>query len=472
MISRRRFLQASLSSAAVVSMPVLTLAEEGMSKHNLPEMDYTLVMEETPVEVLPGTTTQAFTFNGGIPSPTLRVKQGKTVRIAVVNRLNQPTTIHWHGIRIDNAMDGVPGLTQPPIQPGETFIYEFEVPDAGTFWYHPHFNSLEQLSKGLVGALIVEEKELPAFDAEVVLGLKDWLLNDDGSYKPFTTPRNAARMGTLGNVKAVNGKQKPVYEIPAGGAVRVRLLNMDNTRVYTISLKDQLPDARVISSDGMPFVEPQPLDGYAIGAGMRIDLGLIAPEKVGEEIVIYDRKGRFHFEICRLRTVENSKAIAKAKAKAIPVLPANPIPEPDLENAEKLKFVFEWEGALSPTDASGKTDHVFWTINRRAWEGHHHGDSGHDMPAPLATLEKDKSYIIELRNSTPHHHPIHMHGEIFTVLESNKKNIVPHQADTVLLGKDEVVQIALKATNPGKWMFHCHVIEHMKTGLMGYIEIV
>ena len=462
--NRRQFL--TLSGAGVLSAacPVISLAEESVAG-----TDYTLLMKANAVSVLPNTLTPVFTFNGSVPAPTLRLKQGVPIRIAVINKLQQPTTIHWHGIRLDNAMDGVPWLTQKPIMAGETFVYEFTCPDAGSFWYHPHVNSLEQLSKGLVGPIIVEETDKPDFDEDIVLGLKDWLLNDDGSFKPFTSPRNAARMGTLGNIAGINGivsnvtsaEGKPVisYDIPAGGAVRLRFFNMDNTRVFTVSLRDQI-DALVLAADGMPMVQPIPLDAYPIGAGMRVDLGFIAPSKVGQELVVYDRKGRFHFEMCRLRVVES-----KAKARtALPKLPLNPIPEPDLKQAKELKFIFEWEGALSPTDINGKTKSVIWTINRRNWEG----ASKDSIPDPLAILKVGDSYKIHLRNNTSHIHPIHMHGEIFKVLASNKREVHQHYADTVLVGKDEMITIALKATNPGKWMFHCHVIEHMKTGLMGY----
>ncbi len=461
-MKRRNFLQ--YSAMLATGLPGLSLA---MSSK--PGIDYTLVMEETPITIIPGTQTQALTFNDGFPAPILRAKQGVPIRIAVENRMQQPTTIHWHGIRIDNAMDGVPWLTQKPIAPGETFIYEFTCPDAGTFWYHPHLNSLEQLSKGLVGVLIVDEAEVPSFDREVILGFKDWHLKPDGSFDRFSTPRNAARMGTLGNIQTVNGKIKPVYEIPAGGSVRVRCLNLDNTRVFRLAVKDESIRATLLATDGMPLAEPELLhersEVYGIGAGMRMDIGFIAPYNPDEEVILYDKRGNFHFEVCRFKIVENKNK--REPATQLPTLPANPLPVPDLNNAELLKFVFEWEGALSPANEEGEVKHTFWTINRRSWEG----AGPNSIPEPLATLRLGNSYILELYNNTPHQHPIHMHGEIFTVLSSNQKQIKPHQADTVLLARNERVRIAFKASNPGHWMFHCHVIEHMKTGLMGYITI-
>lgn len=456
MLSRRQFLTTAVSASVLSALPACSLQPASQ-----PGIDYRLVMQPASIPILPGTETPALTFNGQFPAPVLRARQGQRLRVEVVNRLQQPTTVHWHGIRIDFAMDGVPFLSQAPIQPGETFVYDFLCPDAGSFWYHPHVNSLEQLGRGLVGALIVEEAEPVAFDRDLVVTLKDWLLNDDGSFKPLSTPRQAARMGTLGNVETVNGHTRPVFDVPAGGSVRLRLLNMDNTRVYNLSLGDY--PATVLAEDGNALARPYPLQTRATGAGMRLDLGLIAAPAVGEEVVIYDRKGRFRFELFRLRSV----ASKRAPRSQLPQLPVNPIPEPDLAAAEVLHFAFEWEGAMTPVGADGKSQQNFWIINKRAWEGM----SATNIPAPLARLQRGKSYIFDFHNATPHAHPIHLHGYTFTVIDSDKRAITPYHTDTILLQKNERARIAFVADNPGKWMFHCHVIEHMKTGLMGYIEV-
>ena len=131
-------------------------------------------------------------------------------------------------------MDGVPFLSQRQIMPGETFDYEFTPPDAGTFCCHPHMNSVEQLGKGLVGAFIVDEAEEPGFDADVIMGLKNWHLRDDGSFTALTTPRNAFRVGTQGRLMTVNGKASPTYYIPSGGAIRTRLANIDNNELNDV----------------------------------------------------------------------------------------------------------------------------------------------------------------------------------------------------------------------------------------------
>ena len=218
-----------------------------------------------------------------------------------------------------------------------------------------------------------------------------------------------------------------------------------------------------LDHDGNAIAEPYPLEARDTGAGMRLDVGFIAPAKVGQDVIVYDKKGRGYFEIFRFRTVASALPVRTE----VPSLPVNPIPVPDLANAEQFKLVFEWAGALSPVKADGSVDHSFWTINRRAWEGMNKDT----IPAPLARLKLNHSYVVELHNATPHHHPIHMHGITFTVLSSNKRKITQYHTDTVLLARNEKVKVAFIADNPGRWMFHCHVVEHMKTGLMGYISI-
>ncbi len=454
-MNRREFLRTTAILAGAAALPGCVL----FRAKDEPAFDYVLIAEASNVELKPGKTTPALTFNGVVPAPVLRAKQGQRLRIKLINKLDQATTIHWHGIRIDNAMDGVPYLTQPPVQPGETFLYDFIVPDAGTFWYHPHINSVEQLSKGMVGLLIVDEKESPGFDADIPLVLKKWRLDDDGRFLQLSTPRKAARMGTPGTWQTVNSEHDPVIPIPAGGAVRLRLANLDNTLAYDLWIDH--PDVQHLAYDGMPLNPARPQVSYLLGAGMRIDAGLIAPSETNVEIPINRRRGMRQERLCTLKTVAATTLVRTN----IPNLPANPIALPDINQAETLNFTFDWSGAVAPMGQSGKPS--FWAINKKPWPG----ISAGNIPEPLARLKVDNSCIFELVNTSQYRHPIHLHGVVFTVLSSNKRDIKPYQADTVMLGKYETIRIAFVADNPGRWMYHCHLIEHMKTGLMGYIDI-
>ena len=158
------------------------------------------------------------------PPPVIRLRQDQPAVLDVTNGLDDHSTMHWHGIRLPNAMDGVPYMTQFPIARDETFRYAFTPPDAGTYWYHPHCMTMDQMARGLTGILIVEEARDPGFDADLAFNLKDFRLDDDGGLLPHFTARGAARGGTLGNTLTVNWRIDPVYDVPAGGLVRLRVV--------------------------------------------------------------------------------------------------------------------------------------------------------------------------------------------------------------------------------------------------------
>ncbi|NOJ24980.1 multicopper oxidase family protein [Vibrio coralliilyticus] len=457
-ISRRRFLQSSLAISALSVLPACSVKRSTDPKGRYV---YYITAEPTTAELVPGYETQVLGFNGQIPAPTIRCRQGEPVIIRFTNKLSEPTTIHWHGLRIPIEMDGVPFLSQPPIMPGETFSYEFTPPDAGTFWYHPHMNSVKQLGMGLVGLIIVEESQPVIFDEEHELMLKHWHLDKQGQWKDLMIPRMSARMGTPGEWSSVNGVHEPIYQLKARATTRLRIANVDNTITYPIAVEGA--EAWVIAIDGNPVKTPYKLSQHKIGPGMRVDIGLIAPQ-AGEHVYVRQMKGRFPFPLCEFEVVESSLP----ESQPLPKLPLNPVPQLDLANAEEIGFVFEWEGAVTPTSKDGKAKPKFWLTNKRAWEGM----SKDNIPAPLAMLEYGKTYIFDLKNVTQYHHPIHIHGHTFTVLEMDGKKIAePFHSDTVLLGKNGRAKAAFVADNPGRWMYHCHVIEHMKTGLMGYIEV-
>ncbi|MFG1491651.1 multicopper oxidase domain-containing protein, partial [Oceanospirillum sp. HFRX-1_2] len=209
--------------------------------------------------------------------------------------------------------------------------------------------------------------------------------------------------------------------------------------------------AQVIAIDGNPVLNPFPFEGHKIGPGMRLDLAFVMPETAvtKTKVVLEYQLGKFGFPIANFAPTSES-ALPK---KPMPRLAMNPIPVPDTDNAETLSFVFEWEGAISPVDKNGKTHDTFWLINRRPWQGMGPGN----IPEPVADLTLGKSYIFDLRNNTQYHHPIHIHGHTFLVLEMDGEPVTPFYTDTVLLGKNGRAKAAFVADNPGRWMYHCHV---------------
>jgi FtsP/CotA-like multicopper oxidase with cupredoxin domain len=216
--------------------------------------------------------TAVWGYDGTVPGPELRVRQGDPLRLVVNNKLGEDTTVHWHGIRLPNAMDGVPGLTQKPIRPGESFSYEFTPPDAGTFWYHPHADTLQQIGRGLAGALIVEEREPVAVDRDLLWFIEDWRLDDSGRIAPgFGNRMEAGMSGRIGNTVTVNGRVPNSMSVKAGERVRLRIVNAALARIVSLRFEAHRPV--VVGHDGQPC-EPYMSEGgrLVLGPAMRADL--------------------------------------------------------------------------------------------------------------------------------------------------------------------------------------------------------
>jgi FtsP/CotA-like multicopper oxidase with cupredoxin domain len=414
-------------------------------------------------------------FNG-LPFPVIRVKRGEPVTVEFRNTLpTQHTTIHWHGIRLKNEMDGVPSITQRPVLDGESFTYTFTPPDAGTFFFHPHCNEATQVGQGLVGLLIVEGDEREPFDAEEILAVKDWRVKPDGTFDAFMTPRGASGAGTFGNLRHVNGKSAWRKSVPSQADLRIRILNLDPSRVVEVGVEGT--EAWVIAIDGHA-VRPFQLDTWRMGTAMRIDVALRTP-KAGATIRVLDYAQAEIFEIAAFTSLGPSIRNTDFSPEK---LLQHDVPLPDLDKAVLRSFVFtaaspaldDFIAGLDPTDplALATLDSLctgtetFWAINRKPWPR----DGHTNVPPPLETLHAGKTYRFQLRNATPHAHPIHLHGHTFQVLSSSKREVKPYFADTVLLSPKERMDIAFVAT-PGNWMFHCHILEHTETGMMGYLRV-
>jgi len=176
---------------------------------------------EAELALIDGGKLRVWAYNGSVPGPELRIRLGETLRVRFTNRLPQPTTIHWHGVRVPNAMDGVPHVTQPPVEPGGSFTYEFTPKDAGTFWFHPHVRSSEQVERGLYGVLVVEDRAPPPYTRDVVWVLDDWLLDETRQiFDRFNTMHDLMHDGRWGNVVTVNGRTNSVLEA-RGGELRL-----------------------------------------------------------------------------------------------------------------------------------------------------------------------------------------------------------------------------------------------------------
>lgn len=476
-VSRRELL---LAGAGVVAVSVMLRPPPGLAAA---ASDY----EITPgpgralLKGEAGPSTNVWAYNTRIPGPDVRIRQGQPVRIVVENRLEEDTTVHWHGIRLPNAMDGVPGLTQPPIRPGARFVYEFTPPDAGTFWYHPHANSLQQLGRGLAGALIVEEAEPVQVDRDVLWVLADWRLDSDGNIAPgFGNPMEAAMSGRVGNSVTLNGSVPQDQVVRAGERVRLRLINVSLARIMALRFEGHSPV--VVAIDGQPCDPHEPEGGRLLLApAMRLDLIVDMQGEPGRRYdVIDDYYDGLAYQLTSF-AYGGEKPLRENSLDAPLRLPRNPLPEPDLQNAERHEMVLQG-GMPSMRDmmgggkmqgmggmSGGMAGHgrAIWAINGTSMTG-----DGHAEMPPLITLKQGRSHFITMRNQTAWWHPMHLHGFSFRVLSRNG-GPVPHNqwADTVLLAPKDTVDIAFVADNPGDWMFHCHVTDHQAAGLMTVLRV-
>jgi FtsP/CotA-like multicopper oxidase with cupredoxin domain len=398
------------------------------------------------------------------------------VRIRVVNKLSEDTTVHWHGIRLPNAMDGVPGLTQKPIQPGESFVYEFTPPDAGTFWYHPHVDTLQQLGRGLAGALIVEEPEPVAVDRDLLWLIEDWRLDDRGRIAGgFGNRMEAGMSGRIGNTVTINGRAAEKVSVKAGERLRLRLLNAALARI--VGLRFEGHKLVVVAYDGQPCDPHTPEGGRVVlGPAMRADLILDMTGKPGQTYrVIDDFYQDLAYKLVDL--AYDGKPAREPRSDAPPKLPANPLPEPEIAAAERHEIALQggMMGGMGMMGGGGMKggmgmmggDGATWAMNGMSMTG-----DGEPNMLPLFTIQRGKSCVLALRNETAWRHPMHLHGHSFRVISRNgKPNPRKEWRDTVLILPRESADLAFVADHPGDWMFHCHVTDHQEAGMMAVIRV-
>jgi FtsP/CotA-like multicopper oxidase with cupredoxin domain len=454
-MNRRNFLGATAGAAAIALAPAARPATTPARVLRIAPAEQSLAGPAYP-------RTAVWAYDGTVPGPELRFRQGERLRIEAGNRLEAATTIHWHGVRVPNAMDGVPHLTQPPIQPGGRFLYEFDLPDAGTYWYHPHLGSPEQVGRGLYGALIVEEREPPAVDRDVVWVLSDWRLDRQariaGDFRSFMDSSHAGR---IGNTVTVNGAVREHFAVRTGERIRLRLINASNARIYGLRFEGHEP--ALIAFDGQP-VEPRTLGSEALvlGPAQRADILLDCRADPGSRHrVIDDFYARSAY---RLLDLDYSEARGSGLAgRPIDRLAPNPWPRPDVAGAQAHRIVFGG-GMMGGMPMQAMRPGLFWTVNGRpvADDGH-----GHE---PLLVLARGRSYRLELVNETAWHHPIHLHGHVFQILRRNEA-ARGESGDTVLINPRSRAEIAFVADNPGDWMLHCHILEHQVSGMMAVVRV-
>lgn len=393
-------------------------------------------------------TIDAWTYNGERPGQTIRIKHGQKLRVNFKNNLDEATTIHWHGVRVPNEMDGVPYVTQNPVEPGDTFVYEFTPKDAGTFWFHPHKNSSEQVERGLYGVLIVENpKVASSFSQDVSWVLDDWLIRDGKLYERFNTPHDLMHDGRWGNTPTVNGETDARLDVNPGERIRLRLTNAANGRVFKPNFGN-IP-VRVLAVDGVPVFGSVDISTLEIAPGNRIDVSFVVPESLaGKTINVTDRFTRNRF---RIGTIDVSET---------------PVETPELRLPKNTAVSWDGVSSLAPDytanlDArrGGKMG-IEWTINNATYPNH-------------TPIKIDKEFaVIDFKNKSARLHPMHLHGQFFRVVSRDGKQVhEPFWRDTILVDPNETVRIALAPLEKGEWLTHCRILEHAAAGMQTTMQV-
>ncbi len=460
-MQRRRFLQAS---AGLIGGGLLLPAQ--LRAGSAETMKLVASRGEHRFMAEQSNPTSVMFYNQSLPGPVLRIPQGRETVIEFANSLDQPTSVHWHGLRIDNAMDGVPGMTQAPVAPGESFRYRLNPPDAGTYWYHTHMQSWEQLALGLAGILIVEEKNPPMVDRDLVFAIDDWRLDHSGRLDTASlgSMHDWSHAGRVGNFITVNGKLDPAFDVAAGERVRLRLINIANARVMRLLINQ--PNASVIAIDGQP-VEPYALERgeLLLAPGQRTDLVIdmtAAPEQVSPiEIVIREHAYQVaHFKLA-------------AKPKREQLLETPIALEPNPVNRIKLPSDFKQVPVLMQGGAMSRMPGAIYrgremgmrelVQNRKMWAIN--GIAG--LPAePLFSVERGTAISLEVDNDNRWLHVMHVHGHHF--ISDLEPGI---WRDSVLFQPRQRGNMRFVADNPGKWLLHCHMVEHMAGGMSTWFEV-
>lgn len=457
---------------------------------------------------------QMLGYNGSIPGPTLRVPQGGAITVRLKNEGDIATTLHAHGVRMDNAFDGVPDVTQKEVAPGEVFTYQLKFPDAGIFWYHPHVRTDYALESGLYGNIIVTPKEgnyWAPVNREVPLMIDDIAL-DKGGLLPFDAAgANHTLMGRFGNVMLINGETGYDLSAKQGEVVRLYLTNAANTRLFNFTL----PGAtmKLVGADVGRYAREAIVDEVLLAPGERRVVDVFF-EKSGTYTMLHQAPGKdtilgtvtvsteavttsFAQDFAVLRTNEavatemrtlvttyQSQAPDKSLRLSLDMTPdmqgmmgnqgghmggGHMMSDGSMMSGADMGMgddgdAFEWEDTMSMMNSVSTADSVKWKLidTKTAKE---------NMKITDWTFNRGDKVKIRIFNDPksmhPMQHPIHFHGQRFLVLSTNGvANTNPVWMDTALMAKGDTVDILLETSNPGTWMVHCHILEHAESGMM------
>ncbi|HXN30323.1 MAG TPA: multicopper oxidase family protein [Polyangiaceae bacterium] len=409
--------------------------------------------------------TEMWTYNGGVPGPTIRTKKGDRLIVHFKNSLPEATTVHWHGVRLPNAMDGST-MVQAPIAPGGTFDYDFVVPDAGTYWYHPHIDSSVQVAFGLYGVLVVEDPSEPPLGDELLIVLSDAGINPDGSLMDGAISGwFGDYFGREGNVELVNGKSRPKLKMRAGMPQRWRVLDASRAAFQLFDVAG-VALTRIGGDDGLSS-GPYPVTRAELTPGEREEIFAVATAPPGSTITaMHEFADRFHTGVSMPGVpLFDIEVTADPQWTGGPVLPTKlaSIAPIDVSNATTREITFDDVLEASDAGVDGGLDYL--GIN---------GKSSTDMTKMTSVHVKvGTTEIWNVTNHTSQDHPFHMHGYQFQVLAvGGTPPPVLEWRDNVKVPAQEKLELAVNFdSRPGMWMFHCHILDHAEMGMMAMLVV-
>lgn len=408
------------------------------------------------IEIVPGVRTEAWTYNGGLPGPLIRARRGDRLIVHFSNHLPQPTTVHWHGVQVPIGMDGVPGVSQPPVAPGGSFTYDFVVPDAGLFWYHPHVMSAAQVGFGLYGALLVEDPEERLDADQLVLVLSDIAIDDTTGvqHPPDSGGVLGALLGREGNHVLVNGRKRPTLTVRDGALQRWRIVNSAKSRYFELMLGDTQPFL-LIGVDGGRLEYSVERWTIVLGPGERADV-LVAPRVGAGGLKLVNVPFNRGFGSVEFRSSEDLITFEAAPLPAVPkaefptLTRDIPAMTPDGATPISINLGMTKTPGLPPFDIQGGP----------FWRG----------AAVRAALGEKQLWTIT--NNAIWAHPIHLHGFFFQEVDENSVPLSPRAwKDTIHVPAAATRRFLVKLDRPGSWMYHCHILDHAEAGLMSTVDV-
>ena len=397
---------------------------------------------------------EMYTYNNQVPGPIIRAKRGDTLNITLQNSLDEPTSIHWHGIKVPNEMDGVPYVTQEPVQPGKNHTYPFTLNQTGTYWYHSHFNTPEQVGKGLYGILLIEDMNQSINYTKNTLLVLDDIRLSGNDIMPFGNPHDMMMAGRYGNNFFINGKNN--FEITAhqNELLKLNLVNTANARIFQIGIEDT--KMLILKKDINAVEKPYEVNSLVLAPGERAEVLVNLNSIDKEELKIYDYNSQIGNIIGNIvvnstekedKTSYYTSLIEHSRTQNIPDWSDKINQAP---NATFNLYHFIKEGEFR------------WTINGKVYP---------EDPESI-TLEEGKFYKFRYINTRNMVHPMHTHGQEFIILQ---RNGVPQELnefkDTLLVNPGETVDIGFIAQGKGTWVNHCHILEHAEAGMLMEVHI-